>query len=182
MLRGSFRPSSRPPWPASRMAGKLVRLGRFELPLDAPSTHCLCRWATDARPAAGLSPGVADAKIGEPGRTRTDEGFRQRLKRPLPLPLGALVLRSAAGTAVANGANGERRRLRSACPRLKRPLPLHSGLRLGVHEFGASGWSRTTCHSVIGRGPRRSDSLAKMVRPRTDRTGASAMSRRRSDH
>ena len=52
----------------------VVCTGRLERPLDALSTRSLCRLEYVHVDQAGLR-----------------EGFRRRLKRPLPLPLGSLV-------------------------------------------------------------------------------------------
>jgi hypothetical protein len=146
MLGGSFRPSSRPLWPASQMAGKLVRLGRFELPLDAPSTHCLCRWATDAPPEQpGSRPASRTAKVlvNQVGLEPTKafaNGLRGRsLCRSGHWSLARPSSRPTWGRRRERRKNGERRRLRSACPQLKRLLPLHSGSRLGVHDLVQAG-------------------------------------------
>src|SRR5215510_2219348 len=90
----------------------MVRLGRLERPLNALSTHSLCRLGYRRRcemeDQAGFEPAVS---------------LRCRLKRP------ARSAATVTGPALRNGGPAW---LRSTCRQLKRLLPLHSGSRLRV--------------------------------------------------
>ena len=89
---------------------------------------------------------------GGPGRIRTCDGHCQRIKSPP---------RSAA-TVTGPWMTWRTRVVRSTGPRVKSPLPLHSGLRLRV-RIGANGRYCPSYHAVIGRGPHFSDSLAWLL-------------------
>ena len=153
----------------------LVSVGRLERPLSALSTRSLCRLGyTDVVDQGGLEP----------------PKLAQRIKSPPPLPLGSLVCLANPGglEPLAHGLKGRSPAdpgwLRSGSDRANgcggEPPRFQSHAHGALRGVGPSGRYCPSCHSVISRGPRFSDSLGMMVRPPGDDPGASAMSGRRS--